>query len=45
MHQIVPFEKLPKTNDELADLLKTASPFILRGMGAPAEWETLALWR
>lgn len=26
-------------------LLKTATPFILRGMGAPADWETLALWR
>ena len=26
-------------------LLKTATPFVLRGMGAPADWETLALWQ
>ena len=26
-------------------LLKTATPFVLRGMGAPADRETLALWQ
>ena len=26
-------------------LLKTATPFVLRGMGVPADWETLALWQ
>ena len=26
-------------------LLKTATPFVLRGMGAPADWESLALWQ
>ena len=25
-------------------LLKTATPFVLHGMGVPADWETLALW-
>ena len=27
------------------ELLRTATPFILRGMGAPADWESLALWK
>ena len=26
-------------------LLKTATPFVLRGMGAPADWDSLALWQ
>ena len=26
-------------------LVSTATPFILRGMGFPADWQTLALWR
>ena len=34
-----------KWKDRCRDLLKTATPFILRGMGAPADWETLALWQ
>lgn len=34
-----------KWKERCRALLKTASPFILRGMGAPADWETLALWR
>ena len=45
MQQTIPFAKQPKTNEELADLLKTATPFVLRGMGVPADWETLALWQ
>ena len=34
-----------KWKNRCRDLLKTATPFILRGMGAPADWETLALWQ
>ena len=32
-----------KWKERCRTLLKTATPFILRGMGAPADWETLAL--
>ncbi len=34
-----------KWQDRCHALLKTATPFILRGMGVPADWETLALWQ
>ena len=34
-----------KWKDRCRALLKTATPFVLRGMGAPADWETLALWQ
>ena len=33
-----------KWKDRCRDLLKTATPFVLRGMGVPADWESLALW-
>ena len=34
-----------KWKDRCHALLKTATPFVLRGMGVPADWETLALWQ
>lgn len=34
-----------KWKDRCRKLLRTATPFILRGMGAPADWESLALWK
>ena len=34
-----------KWKDRCRALLKTATPFVLRGMGVPADWETLALWQ
>jgi len=34
-----------KWKDRCRELLRTATPFILRGMGAPADWESLALWK
>ena len=33
-----------KWKDRCRALLKTATPFILRGMGVPVDWETLASW-
>ena len=33
-----------KWKDRCRALLKTATPFVLRGMSVPADWETLALW-
>ena len=34
-----------KWKERCRALLKTATPFILRGMGAPDDWETLAMWQ
>ena len=34
-----------KWKDRCHALLKTATTFVLRGMGVPADWETLALWQ
>jgi len=34
-----------KWKDRCHALLKTATPFILRGMGVPSDWKTLALWQ
>ena len=34
-----------KWKERCRALLKTATPFILRGMGAPNDWETLAMWQ
>ena len=34
-----------KWKDRCRDLLKTATPFILRGMCVPADWESLTLWK
>lgn len=34
-----------KWKERCRDLLKTATLFILRGMGAPSDWESLALWK
>ena len=34
-----------KWKDRCHALLKTATPFALRGMGVPTDWETLALWQ
>ena len=30
--------------DRCQKLLRTATPFILRGMGVPPNWQTLTLW-
>ena len=29
----------------LFPLLQSADPFVLNGMGFPADWQTLALWK
>ena len=34
-----------KWKSRCLELLKTATPFVLRGMGAPADWESLDLWK
>ena len=34
-----------KWKNRCRTLLKTATPFVLRGMGAPAGWDSLALWQ
>ena len=34
-----------KWKDRCRALLKTATPFVLRGMGAPNDWKTLAMWQ
>ena len=34
-----------KWKSRCRELLKTATPFVLRGMGAPADWESLTLWK
>lgn len=34
-----------KWKNRCRELLKTATPFVLRGMGVPAGWESLTLWK
>lgn len=34
-----------KWKNRCRTLLRTATPFVLRGMGAPAGWDSLALWQ
>ena len=34
-----------KWKERCRTLLKTATPFVLRGMGAPDDWESLSLWQ
>ena len=31
--------------DDIVSVVAGATPFVLRGMGFPADWQTLALWK